>query len=64
MRFHWTKGSLAVWDNRSTLHTAIRDYGDFPRLMERVVVGSNNIPFRNPERRFVRGAASALDGSG
>jgi alpha-ketoglutarate-dependent taurine dioxygenase len=55
LRFKWTKGAIAVWDNRSTLHTAIHDYGDFPRLMERVVVGSNNdIPYRNPERRFVR----------
>jgi len=57
VRFKWTPGALAIWDNRSTLHTAIRDYGDFPRVMERVVVGSNNIPYRDPQRRFVRAQA-------
>jgi len=53
VRFHWEKGSIALWDNRSTLHTAIRDYGDFPRVMERVVVGSDYVPYRDPARRFV-----------
>jgi alpha-ketoglutarate-dependent taurine dioxygenase len=52
VRFHWKEGSIAIWDNRSTLHTAIRDYGDFPRVMERVVVGSDYVPFRDPARRF------------
>lgn len=52
VRFHWKEGSIAVWDNVSTLHTAIRDYGDFPRVMERVVVGSDYVPFRDPARRF------------
>ncbi|WCT74165.1 TauD/TfdA family dioxygenase [Sphingomonas naphthae] len=57
VRFHWKEGSIAVWDNRSTLHTAIRDYGDFPRVMERVVVGSDYVPFRDPARRFTLPAA-------
>lgn len=57
VRFHWKEGSIALWDNRSTLHTAIRDYGDFPRVMERVVVGSDYVPHRDPAKRFVPAAA-------
>ncbi|HEY0179013.1 MAG TPA: TauD/TfdA family dioxygenase [Dokdonella sp.] len=58
LRFKWSPGALAVWDNRSTLHTAIRDYGDFPRRMERVVVGGTDVPYRNPERRFTLAPAA------
>jgi alpha-ketoglutarate-dependent taurine dioxygenase len=53
LRLKWKKGTLAIWDNRSTLHTAIHDYGDFPRRVERVVVGSNDVPSRDPSKRFV-----------
>lgn len=53
VRFHWEPGSIAIWDNRSTLHTAIHDYGDFPRRMERVVTASNDVPQRDPSRRYV-----------
>ncbi len=33
VRFHWEVGSLAIWDNRSTLHYAADDYGDARRIM-------------------------------
>lgn len=26
MRFRWAENDVAVWDNRSTFHTATRDY--------------------------------------
>jgi len=26
VRFKWTKGAVALWDNRSTYHTATYDY--------------------------------------
>jgi taurine dioxygenase len=35
-RFRWTKGSLAVWDNRCALHYAANDYEGFARTMLRV----------------------------
>lgn len=38
VRFSWTPGALAFWDNRSAVHYAVRNYGDFPRLMERVLI--------------------------
>jgi taurine dioxygenase len=34
-RFHWRPGSIAVWDNRYTLHLAINDYDGYRRSMYR-----------------------------
>ncbi|MEE2692738.1 MAG: TauD/TfdA family dioxygenase [Pseudomonadota bacterium] len=35
-RVRWKKGSLGVWDNRCTLHQAIKDYPGFARRMLRL----------------------------
>ena len=35
-RFKWKKGSLAIWDNRCTLHYPINDYIGKRRLMHRI----------------------------
>ncbi len=35
-RFHWEPKSLALWDNFSTLHRGIFDFGNSHRLMHRV----------------------------
>jgi len=35
-RIRWKKGSLAIWDNRSTIHYASNDYPNFRRVMMRV----------------------------
>jgi taurine dioxygenase len=35
-RFRWEQGSVAVWDNRCTLHIAVNDVWDAPRIMHRV----------------------------
>jgi len=37
-RFRWTKGALALWDNRCTLHYAVNDYDGSRRLMHRTMV--------------------------
>lgn len=37
-RFRWQPGSIAVWDNRATLHFAINDYPGKRRRMHRVVL--------------------------
>ncbi len=45
-RFRWRKNSVAIWDNRAGLHYAVRDYGDYPRVMERVLIAGDDIPHR------------------
>ena len=38
VRFTWSPGSIAFWDNRAAVHYAVRNYGDFPRLLERILI--------------------------
>ena len=41
-RFRWAEGSLAVWDNRCTLHYAVNDYDGSRRLMHRTTVAGES----------------------
>ncbi|KPM57616.1 hypothetical protein ACG83_02070 [Frankia sp. R43] len=38
VRLSWSAGDVALWDNRVLLHYGVRDYGDSPRELERVLV--------------------------
>jgi taurine dioxygenase len=38
VRFSWAPGSIAFWDNRAAVHYAVRNYGDFPRLLDRILI--------------------------
>jgi len=38
VRFSWQPGSVAFWDNRGAVHYAVRNYGDYPRLLNRVLI--------------------------
>ena len=40
-RFRWRPGSVAFWDNRSTMHLAIDDAGKYLRIMRRVQVAGS-----------------------
>jgi len=37
-RFKWSPGSLAIWDNRSTMHYAVNDYDGYRRCLYRTTV--------------------------
>jgi taurine dioxygenase len=38
MRHRWRPGDVVVWDNRSTAHYAVDDYGDRHRVMHRITI--------------------------
>jgi taurine dioxygenase len=38
VRWRWEPGSMAIWDNRSTQHYAVMDYGPCHRKMERAAI--------------------------
>ena len=37
-RFTWREGSIAIWDNRCTLHVGVNDYQGFRRRMHRITL--------------------------
>jgi taurine dioxygenase len=41
VRFRWKKGSVAIWDNRSTQHFAVADYLPAYRRMHRVIIDTD-----------------------
>ena len=43
-RFRWQEGSLALWDNRCTLHIPVNDYQGFRRRMHRISLAGDK-PF-------------------
>jgi alpha-ketoglutarate-dependent taurine dioxygenase len=44
VRFRWSPGAIAMADNRAVHHYAVADYGDFPRLLERVLITEPELP--------------------
>lgn len=44
-RFRWFPGSLAIWDNRCTLHYATDDYVGRRRRMHRITVEGEEAPY-------------------
>ena len=38
VRYHWTAGDLAFWDNRATQHAVVGDFGDQHRVIQRVTI--------------------------
>lgn len=41
MRWSWSDGDAAIWDNRCTMHYALRDYGSDPRLIHRITIAGD-----------------------
>ena len=38
VRYRWEAGDIGFWDNRTTMHYAITDYGDAHRVIQRVTI--------------------------
>ncbi|HEY1319606.1 MAG TPA: TauD/TfdA family dioxygenase, partial [Streptosporangiaceae bacterium] len=38
VRWRWSLGDFAIWDNRATQHYAIHDYGDLQRKVHRCTI--------------------------
>lgn len=56
VRYHWTEGTIAMWDNRCTQHHVLNDF-EGERIIQRVTVMGDEVqaaapprykPFRNP----------------
>jgi taurine dioxygenase len=59
VRWQWREGDVAIWDNRSTQHYAINDYGTQRRIMHRITVaGERPVNVEGEQSRSLRGDAS------
>jgi len=38
VRYHWSTGDMGFWDNRSTQHAVVGDFGDQHRVIQRVTL--------------------------
>ncbi len=43
VRWRWSPGDVAFWDNRTTQHYGVADFGDLPRQHERITI-SGTVP--------------------
>jgi taurine dioxygenase len=38
VRYHWRTGTVGFWDNRTTQHAVVGDFGDQHRVIQRVTL--------------------------
>jgi alpha-ketoglutarate-dependent sulfate ester dioxygenase len=60
VRWRWTQGDVAIWDNRATQHYAVADYDDAHRVVRRATVhGDVPVSVDGRRSRIVRQEARA-----
>jgi taurine dioxygenase len=59
VRWRWTPGDVAIWDNRATQHYGVADYGDQLRVLRRVTV-AGDVPVSLDGRTSVAKRAPGL----
>jgi len=65
VRWTWSPGDLAMWDNRATQHYAVNDYGDNARLMQRLTIaGGIPVGVDGRSSRSICGDASSFSSIG
>ena len=61
VRWGWQQDDVASWDNRTTQHFAINDYGNQPRLVRRVTVHGDTAVAIDGQRSRVRSCPEATN---
>lgn len=65
VRWQWQQGDVVIWDNRSTQHYAVNDYGTQPRVVRRVTVeGEIAVGVDGSKSRTVSKPQDAANGEG
>lgn len=62
IRWVWSLGDVAIWDNRATIHRAVDDFGDQPRIVRRSTVAGEpavSVDGRRATTRIIGGKATA-----
>jgi len=59
VRYHWTAGTIAMWDNRCTQHHVLNDF-DGERVIQRVTIRAATTPSRRPPPRSTNGGADSV----
>ena len=59
-RFRWQRGSLALWDNRCTLHNPINDYQGLRRRMHRITLAGDE-PYSSRSGDLILGPSQGPD---
>jgi taurine dioxygenase len=58
VRWQWSPGDVAIWDNRATQHRVVEDWGNYPRRLHRVTVAGSPTIALDDRRSFARQGSS------